>query len=305
MTINRPTDRPTDQPTDRLAGRHAYLIIAHNNFRILEKSLSLLDDERNDIYLHIDLKTEDFPEELLKSAVKKGNLIFTPRISVNWGGYSQIQAEVLLLKEATRTLHAYYHLLSGVDLPIKTQEQIHAFFDENQGKEFIRFDPNVTTERIHERIRYHYLLQDKIGRNTGLKIAVYERAENLILKIQKSLHIDRTKKVSETFYKGTNWFSITQGLAEYVVSRESEIRKTYKNTICADEIFLHTLAKNSKYAASIVDDSLRLVDWKRGDPYTFTFEDYDMIISSDRLFARKFDEDTDMKIVKKIYRTLI
>lgn len=36
--------------------KHAYLIMAHNNWKILEKLLILLDDKRNDIYLHIDLK---------------------------------------------------------------------------------------------------------------------------------------------------------------------------------------------------------------------------------------------------------
>ena len=34
--------------------KHAYLIMAHNNFYILEKLLHLLDDPRNDIYVHID-----------------------------------------------------------------------------------------------------------------------------------------------------------------------------------------------------------------------------------------------------------
>ena len=34
--------------------KHAFLIIAHNEYPILEVLLSMLDDERNDIYLHID-----------------------------------------------------------------------------------------------------------------------------------------------------------------------------------------------------------------------------------------------------------
>ena len=38
--------------------KHAYLIMAHNNWKILEKLLILLDDKRNDIYLHIDLKSD-------------------------------------------------------------------------------------------------------------------------------------------------------------------------------------------------------------------------------------------------------
>lgn len=38
--------------------KHAYLIIAHNNWKILERLLILLDDNRNDIYLHIDRKSD-------------------------------------------------------------------------------------------------------------------------------------------------------------------------------------------------------------------------------------------------------
>lgn len=34
--------------------KHAYLIIAHNDFEILENLIILLDDMRNDIYIHID-----------------------------------------------------------------------------------------------------------------------------------------------------------------------------------------------------------------------------------------------------------
>ena len=33
---------------------HAYLIIAHDQFDLLESLLKCIDDERNDIYIHID-----------------------------------------------------------------------------------------------------------------------------------------------------------------------------------------------------------------------------------------------------------
>ena len=36
--------------------KHAYLIIAHNEYPVLETLVSMIDDERNDIYLHIDLR---------------------------------------------------------------------------------------------------------------------------------------------------------------------------------------------------------------------------------------------------------
>ena len=39
--------------------KHAYLIIAHNNWKQLSLLLSVLDDERNDIYIHIDKKSKN------------------------------------------------------------------------------------------------------------------------------------------------------------------------------------------------------------------------------------------------------
>ena len=38
--------------------KHAFLIIAHNEYPVLEVLLSMLDDERNDIYLHIDKRAK-------------------------------------------------------------------------------------------------------------------------------------------------------------------------------------------------------------------------------------------------------
>ena len=54
--------------------KHAYLIIAHNEFNILEKTIELLDDERNDIYLHIDKKVKNFDFDKFKNIAKKSNI---------------------------------------------------------------------------------------------------------------------------------------------------------------------------------------------------------------------------------------
>lgn len=67
-------------------GKHAYLIMAHNNFDILRRLCSCLDHERNDLYIHIDAKVKNFNEELIHTCVKKSSVYFTRRISVTWGG---------------------------------------------------------------------------------------------------------------------------------------------------------------------------------------------------------------------------
>lgn len=70
--------------------------------------------------------------------------------------------------------------------------------------------------------------------------------------------------------------------------------------MCADERFLQTIAMSSPYKENIVNNSLRHIDWRRGNLYIFTSDDYEELVTSDNLFARKFDEDIDSDIINKI-----
>ncbi len=48
---------------------------------------------------------------------------------------------------------------------------------------------------------------------------------------------------------------------------------------------------------------MRLIDWDRGNgssPYIFRSEDYEDIMASNMLFARKFDEQVDAAIIERI-----
>ena len=69
-------------------------------------------------------------------------------------GFSQIHAELILLLKANDTNHYdHYHLLSGQDLPIQTQENIQSFFLNNSGKEFVSFD-SFENFKFKERVIY-------------------------------------------------------------------------------------------------------------------------------------------------------
>lgn len=67
--------------------KHAYLIIAHKVDLMLITLLKMLDDKRNDIYLHMDKKNKTFTQSSLPN-MRYSNLFLTDRISVNWGGFS-------------------------------------------------------------------------------------------------------------------------------------------------------------------------------------------------------------------------
>lgn len=270
--------------------KHAFLIICHDNFEILKRILKLLDDERNDIYLHVDKRFVSFNKDEIEGILEKATLKIIARRKVNWGGYSLIDVELSLLKEATQKQHIYYHLLSGVDMPLKTQDEIHCFFHQNKGREFVSVDESVEAgNNINTRIKYYYLFQDHIGRIPGIKSGILERVERCSLAIQKFLKIDRVKKIGMPIYKGANWFSITHELALFVISQERKIKKLFKYSLCADELFLQTLVMNSQYKEKITNDCLRYIDWNRGTPYTFTVEDKEKLLESKKIFARKFD----------------
>ena len=91
------------------------------------------------------------------------------------------------------------------------------------------------------------------------------------------------------------------------------INKMYKFTVTADEIFLQSLVLNSEFKENLYnknyDDNyssiLYSIDWNRGNPYVYRKEDYDLLIKSNMLFARKFDMNIDSDIIYKIRNKVV
>ena len=57
---------------------------------------------------------------------------------MKWGGYSQIETELLLFSNAAETgEYSYYHLISGVDVLLKPISSFLSFFELNRGYQFL------------------------------------------------------------------------------------------------------------------------------------------------------------------------
>ena len=69
------------------------------------------------------------------------------RIDVRWGDFSQVECELALFKQAAIGRYDYYHLLSGVDLPIKSAEYITAFLSGTEDVNFFGWRKTVQTGR--------------------------------------------------------------------------------------------------------------------------------------------------------------
>lgn len=279
-------------------GRHAYLILCHNNFKQLCLLLDLLDDKRNDIYIHVDKKTNNVPFDMIKAATKHSGVYFVDRINVTWGGFSLVRAELNLIKAAAKGGYDYCHLMSGVDLPLKSQNEIHAFFDRLNGKECISFE---RIDNVLERVRYYYPLQDVVGRTQSLTANFFRKVQDLIVRVQRKLKISRIRGREVMFHEGANWVSFTGNFAKYIVKKTPFIRRNFRFTFIPDELYIQTLVMNSPFKDRLHTTTVRLIDWERGRPYTFTNSDYDELTSSDKLFARKFDYKKDIEIIHRIH----
>lgn len=55
--------------------RHAYLITARKENKVLEILLKLLDSQNNDIYIHIDAKTKEFDFDKISKNVEHSKLL--------------------------------------------------------------------------------------------------------------------------------------------------------------------------------------------------------------------------------------
>ena len=285
---------------------HAYLIIAHTNWRQLQKLVTLIDDERNDIYIHIDKKSNISGLHL---STRFSKLVFVDRKNVYWGDVSLINIELTLFLTAFvgggKTGYSYYHLLSGLDLPLHNQDYIHQFFEQHAGKEFIGFGKknwDVRNRVYCHNFFMHYMRYDVDPVRCILKIL-----RIALNKLQVGLNFNVQKNRDVCFRYGANWVSVTHNFVTELLKLKDEILTMYKYSYCPDEIYKQTFAFNSQFRDKVFDledefhGCMREIDWNRGCPYIWhTDDDYNYLSQSYRLFARKFDYNKYPKIVDRL-----
>lgn len=273
--------------------RHAYCIIAHNQPRLLQRIVSLIDDERNDIFLHIDKKADVQLFRDLKAEHSK--ITWVSRINAVWGDISIVKAELSLFKEAAKGDYAYVHLISGSDLPLHSQDFIHNFCQEHQGLQFIGYALQHSDMANHTDGFYNYYhLFGSWARTSRLK-RVFMKLRQWVRKGQHAVDFHRSHPFVARC--GYEWTSLTGECVRWLVSHEKEVLKYFRYTLCPDEAWKQTFILQSPFKDSIYrpengnNSSMRLIDWQRGNPYVWQSEDLDELTHSEAFFARKFSEN--------------
>lgn len=269
--------------------KHAIMVIGHGyHANVLQKLIAHFDDVNIDFFIHWDKK---FPIPQLTSKYSK--IIFIPRISVNWGNYTQIYAEKRLLEYVRKYKECYnwVHLISATDIPLMTKNYFLHFF--NKDHLYLGYVNNSFKERY--RLSFWFPIDHIKVRNRHLFI-------QFIKIINMILHIDRLRGKNIAFEKGCNWFSIPYYYIDTILNYPH--MSIFHHAFLPDETYLQTILASYKPKVIFEDDNTmaaRYIDWNRGAPYVFGQNDIlelKKLVNTKYAFARKVYDET---IVDKIF----
>lgn len=278
--------------------------MAHTSQKQINNLLKILDNERIDVFLHVDKKYKDFNRKQAEEILQKSCIYFLPGMDVRWGDLSLIHVSVKLLELAMSTnTYVYYHLISSMDMPIKPINDFMDFCESNADAEYVNFEKYCPREDM---AFFHPFPRHQRCSNIHVR-HFFKLITLIVLFFQRIIGVNRFRSID--FHKGSQWFSITQTCAQYVCDNKKDYDKIYKWATCGDEKFLQTLIwSNKNLREHVYPDNygnLRLVDWKRGKPYVFREKDFEELRNSPRYWVRKIDMNVDSKIVELIEKELL
>ena len=265
--------------------KHAYLIIAHNEFEVLKLLISKLDDERNDIYVHIDKKVKTVPV----LSTKKSRLhILDKRIDVRWGHVSQIETELLLFETALANApYSYYHLISGTHMPLKSQDEIHEYFSRDEvSNMFVSLGKDIEYQETLKMRRINLFLRNYLSKRKW-EAALNQFLWKVLIRIQKVVGFELNRGCD--FLKASNWVSLTECAVRLLVDRKMRIMHRYRFSFCGDEFFIPSELNDSPLAGTVENrDDILFVEMGRSNPRTFKVSELESLKQTGCLFARKF-----------------
>ncbi len=222
--------------------------------------------------------------------------------------------------------YKYYCLLSGQDYPIKSRQYIQQFLDENYPKPLIDVNEYANEKWLQSKfqeVRFLHKIEDihnkmKPGILRKLRVAPIVIAEKVTVALFGTPY-RRLTKMGCKLYGGSAWWILPDKVVDFTleqVNKNSKIFRELKKTWTPEETFFQIMTMASPSAHLVQLNSKDLdVDGQncmtyanfntptksfRGHPHTIEKEDFERIMSKKALFARKFDEAIDKKILDMI-----
>ena len=265
----------------------AYLILVHRYPSQLKRLFRAIYYPDNYYLVHVDkrsgvgLQTEI--QDFLSNFTNASMLISQNTL---WGGYSLVDVELRGIEELLKigSEWEFFINLSGQDFPLKSQTHIQEFLSRNRGNDFIR-----------------------VANQRKIRPETLNRIQNYFIEFSNRVlptSIKRPYLRGVTPYIGNQWMILSRKFCEFLChSPEVErFKRFYRHTFISDEGFFPTVIMNTSYKGIIVNDDKRTMDWVpmgtiKLRPRDFTSKDAELLLASQGLFGRKFDETVDAGIL--------
>jgi hypothetical protein len=286
----------------------AYVILAFQYPQQLLRLLNALQSKDTAFFVHIDKKVEISPfKNILREAVTK-NVTFIKRENSYWASIGLVKAAINGITEVLNAAEKYDYLyfLSGQCYPIKSKIFINQFFYDNRENTFILSFPlpykwwggNDGMDRIN---LYHF---------QEFKNRTIPKVINRCLKYLNPFLPKRKFPKYLKPYGGEFYFGFSLETAKYIISfieEHPDYLSFHRFSYIPDEMFFQTILSNStddKIRSTLVNKMLTYVNWKvepgQSRPKIMRTDDFNVLLNSDKLFARKFDITVDSKVLDMI-----
>ncbi len=271
----------------------------------------LLESKNSRVSIHVDAKTDNLSYNKIRSAFgERENLKIIEehnRVNVKWGKYSQIEAMLLLLKNAKKYNFRYFSLISGDDIPLSNNFERETCLNKAYEQQ-IEFSGCNPTHNAYERLSVRY------------PEFLYKKDHSITAKIVRKFYIMYAKKFRKndisnlpTLYKGSSWFTLSDQAVDFIFSflkNNPHYEKAFRNSLCGDEVFFQTILFNSPFKEKIYglkqglkdcEMGMRYIDWESGPdfPRVFDVGDYVKMKNSGLLFARKLPSDISLSELER------
>lgn len=281
----------------------AILILAHKNPSQLKRLVTHLQTDF-DVFVHLDRRSEVRVSEFDRFA----RTTVIKEIKATWGSLGLVHATLKLLSLAfSRGPYDRYVLISGQDVPLKTNGEIAALFLRHPEVDFVDSQPFTPAEesRLTRITRFHFFPRKTLSAVlTTIATNISRRIDNLlsVLGVRRGMNY--------RFRWGSQWMDLTSETVRQVlefVQTDKRFLRRFRFTFCSDEVFFQTAIEHCGHAKAELLSPLRYIDWHTGPehPRVIRMEEVAKLEKSGMLFARKCDTTIDSDLVDRLYARLL
>lgn len=281
----------------------SFVVTAYKDFENLSRIVKRLSPDFN-IFIHVDSSSTSITDEDIKQLNSMANVYVEKRLEISWGSYKHLLAILSLSRRALSFTSAkgYIHLISGQDIPIRSNKEFLSFFDNNTS---IYMDCRTLDE-----MEPHQLKMFQI-KNHFWKYNYWNKCVHLLRDIdtwfqRKFIFLNDNFGGVKNVAQGLVWMSLPCDAARYVLDYLESHPAFLKDIFCAqipEEFVFQTVLVNSPFKENINQNNLRYADWSRRNgslPAYLDLSDLNKIVNSECFFARKIDSKIAKELLKQL-----